>query len=335
MKDAVERVLITMNKYSSSGLRIILNLEGFMLKSQRVMLWLLLMSVAPQLLHAQQALDNAAVLQLAASGRSEEQIVQTIADSAGHYVLGTDALGAFKEAGVTDQEVAAMRKKNADAAAAAAEVGTVVPPGVTGVGVYYKDPKTDTWVQFKPEMYYYTSLAGPPSAFVGGYSTGHVVSQVASGVAVSAVQVAAGIVGPAADIAMIPIAIAYAITHSKHSDHNGSTPIKAVQIELNHPVDILIYAPEDTGPKSYHLLKLRAYPDNPDVRIFERRSVEDPEPSKRDRQRFTATKLGYRFYQFTLGQDYQPGEYGLLLPDAAAPDNVPGRGEIVTFRVVE
>jgi hypothetical protein len=110
--------------------------------------------------HAQQALDNAAVIKLTSSGLSEDLIVQTITASAGHYDTGTDALIALKKAGVTDKEVGAMLMKNANpngSVVAASPAGPTLPVGVDEIGVYYKDPKSDVWVEFRPEIVNYKS----------------------------------------------------------------------------------------------------------------------------------------------------------------------------------
>jgi hypothetical protein len=126
----------------------------------RVALFSVSLFLAPALLHAQQMMDNAAVIKLAGSGLSEDLIVQTINASAGHYNTGADALIALKKAGVTDKEVGAMLMKNANPngpAPVAGASGPSLPPGVDETGVYYKDGKTGTWIEFKPEIVNYKS----------------------------------------------------------------------------------------------------------------------------------------------------------------------------------
>ena len=66
-----------------------------------------------QFCHAQQVMDNAAVMKLQSAGLSEDLIVQTINSSNGSYDTTTDALIALKKAGVTDKEVSAMLTKSA------------------------------------------------------------------------------------------------------------------------------------------------------------------------------------------------------------------------------
>lgn len=132
-----------------------------MLKHHRIAMAAFCLLLAAPLLHAQQALDNAAVIKLTTSGLSESLIVQTINASAGHYDTGADALIALKKAGVTDKEVGAMLMKNANpngaVVAAAPASGPTLPPGVDEIGVYYKDIKNGTWIEFKPEIVNYKS----------------------------------------------------------------------------------------------------------------------------------------------------------------------------------
>ncbi len=130
--------------------------------------------VAGQLCYAQQSLDNAAVVKLAKSGLSEDLIVQTINASAGHYDTGTDALIALKQAGITDKEVGAMLMKNANPNGPA-QMPTMITiaapppplPGVTDVGVYFKD-KNGQWVNIESENVNFKTGGVLKSAFSDG-----------------------------------------------------------------------------------------------------------------------------------------------------------------------
>jgi len=105
--------------------------------------------------HAQQTMDDAAVIKLAQSGLSEDLIVTTINASPGHYDTGTDALIALKKANVTDKEIGAMFAKNANpngaAPVAPPPTASALPAGVDEIGVYYKD-LSGAWVEFQPEI---------------------------------------------------------------------------------------------------------------------------------------------------------------------------------------
>ena len=135
---------------------------------------------------SQQVMDNAAVMKLQGAGLSEDLIVNTIAGSAGHYDTSVDAMIAMKKAGITDKEIGAMVAKNANPngpAVAAAPGGPVLPPGVDEIGVYYKDQKTGTWIEFKPEIVNYKSGGALKSAFSYGIvkqdKNGHVPGKTA------------------------------------------------------------------------------------------------------------------------------------------------------------
>jgi hypothetical protein len=120
---------------------------------------------------AQQALDNASVIKLTKSGLSEDLIVQTINASAGHYDTGTDALISLKQAGVTDKEVGAMLMKNANPnGTPSTQMPTTIVlalPGVTDVGVYFKD-KNGQWANIDSENVNFKTGGILKSAFSDG-----------------------------------------------------------------------------------------------------------------------------------------------------------------------
>jgi hypothetical protein len=147
-----------------------------MLVRHRFVLAAMSLIVAGQLCYAQQALDNDAVVKLSKSGLSEDLIVQTINASAGHYDTGADALIALKQAGITDKEVGAMLMKNANPnGPAPAQVPTAIViaapppplPGVTDVGVYFKD-KSGQWVNVDSENVNFKTGGVLKSAFTDG-----------------------------------------------------------------------------------------------------------------------------------------------------------------------
>ncbi len=147
-----------------------------MFAKPRIVLAILSFLFAAQLCFAQQALDNASVVKLAKSGLSEDLIVQTINASAGHYDTGADALIALKQAGITDKEVGAMLMKNANPnGPAPAQVPTTITiaapppplPGVTDVGVYFKD-KSGQWVNLESENVNFKTGGVLKSVFTDG-----------------------------------------------------------------------------------------------------------------------------------------------------------------------
>lgn len=142
----------------------------------RIVLAAMCFLLAGQLCDAQQALDNASVVKLAKSGLSEDLIVQTINASSGHYDTGADALIALKQAGITDKEVGAMLMKNANPnGPAPAQMPTTIMiaapppplPGVTDVGVYFKD-KNGQWMNIDSENVNFKTGGVLKSAFSDG-----------------------------------------------------------------------------------------------------------------------------------------------------------------------
>jgi hypothetical protein len=118
-------------------------------------------------------------------------------------------------------------------------------------------------------------------------------------------------------------------------DKNGHVPGKTAALNLNHPVEILIYAPEGTAPNEYQLLKLRQNSNNREFRSETGGVFHQSSGAERDRQDFTATKIAPRIYTFTLGPEYKPGEYGVLPPGAISSTNAASAGKIDTFHLVE
>jgi hypothetical protein len=142
----------------------------------RIVLAALCFLLTGQLCCAQQALDNASVIKLTQSGLSEDLIVQTISASAGHYDTGADALIALKQAGATDKEIGAMLMKNANpngpsSSQMPATIVIAAPPpplpGVTDVGVYFKD-KNGQWVDIESENVNFKTGGVLKSAFSDG-----------------------------------------------------------------------------------------------------------------------------------------------------------------------
>jgi hypothetical protein len=118
-------------------------------------------------------------------------------------------------------------------------------------------------------------------------------------------------------------------------DKNGHVPGKSAALELDHPVEVLIYAPEGTAPNEYQLLKLRQNSDNREFRSETGGVIHSSSGAERDRKDFTPTKIGPRLYTFTLGPETVPGEYGILPPGAISSTNAASAGKINTFRIVE
>jgi hypothetical protein len=106
--------------------------------------------MAPKTLLAQQSLNNDAVIKLVKAGLSDDLIVSTINSQTGTYDTSTDGLIALKTAGVSDKVVNAIVTKGTTPVATPTPATVILAapppplPGVTDVGVYFKD-KNGQW----------------------------------------------------------------------------------------------------------------------------------------------------------------------------------------------
>lgn len=113
------------------------------------------------LMAAQEALNNDAVIKLVKAGLSDDLIVDTINASPGKYDTSADGLIALRSAGADSKVISAVLMKSAGgapapaaavpAAATAAPKAPSLPPGITEVGVYWKD-RSGAWKQVLPEI---------------------------------------------------------------------------------------------------------------------------------------------------------------------------------------
>jgi hypothetical protein len=127
---------------------------GFSLKSILRTLAFCLFAFSATSLLAQQALTNDSILKMHAAGLSDDLIATAINSQPGTYSTSTDDLIALKTAGLGDKVIGAMIAKQSGASPSPAAAPTTVSvvmtapppplPGVTDVGVYYKN-RTGQW----------------------------------------------------------------------------------------------------------------------------------------------------------------------------------------------
>jgi len=139
--------------------------------------------------HAQQGLDNAAVLKLEKAGLGDDLIVSTINGQPGHYSLSTDDMIALKQAGVSDRVIGAMIQKNAGVPAGTAAVQSSANHGNPAQSGTSSDPN-DPNAPHDPGIYMYTK--GPngmeldlleSSVYSQGKSGGFITSALTYGIA--------------------------------------------------------------------------------------------------------------------------------------------------------
>lgn len=254
-----------------------------------------LLALASSIALAQQTLNNAAVLKLHTAGLSDDLIVQTVSSSPGQYDTGVDAMIALKKAGIGDKVIGAMVAKNANPNGPAPTAAFAPGGSALPAGVD------------EIGVYYKDPKSGSWTEFqpeIVNYKSGGALKSTFS----------------------------YGIVKQ---DKNGHVPGKSAPLSLNHPVEILIYAPEGTAPNEYQLLKMRVNSDNREFRSETGGVFHSSGGAERDRQDFTSTKIGPRLYTVSIGPEFKPGEYGILPPGAVSSTNAASAGKINTFHLVE
>jgi len=104
-------------------------------------------------------IDNDAIVKMSKAGLNDAVIIQTIQTQPGHYDTAPDNLIALKNAGVSEQVIAAMQAR---AAGLAFHIKDKIEPsplsaGVDEIGVYYQDKRTGEWLPLKTERVQFKS----------------------------------------------------------------------------------------------------------------------------------------------------------------------------------
>jgi hypothetical protein len=112
-------------------------------------------------------IDNDAIMKMSKAGLDDAVIIQTIQTQPGHYDTSPDTLIALKNAGVSQQVIAAMQARSAGLAFHASEKISPAPlsAGVDEIGVYYQDKKTGEWLPLKTERVQFKSGGWAKSTF--------------------------------------------------------------------------------------------------------------------------------------------------------------------------
>lgn len=98
-------------------------------------------------------IDNDTILKMSRAGLDDTIIIQTIQTQPGHYDTAPDDLIALKNAGLSQQVIAAMQARSAGLVYHAKDkIGPApIAPGIDEIGVYYQDKKTGEWIPLKTE----------------------------------------------------------------------------------------------------------------------------------------------------------------------------------------
>jgi hypothetical protein len=104
-------------------------------------------------------IDNDAIIKMSKAGLNDGVIIQTIQTQPGHYDTAPDNLIALKNAGVSEQVIAAMQARSAGLVFHAKDKIEPAPlsAGVDEIGVYYQDKRTGEWLPLKTERVQFKS----------------------------------------------------------------------------------------------------------------------------------------------------------------------------------
>jgi len=259
--------------------------------------------------------DNATILRMAKAGLGDDVIVQTIRMQPGHYDTTPDDLIALKSAGLSDKVIAAMQAHDAAPAIHDPERATlrdrdgVPPPTASGMPAAERNPDLPPGVD---EIGVYYKLPSGPQAGQWQYlRTERVVFR--SGGAVKS-------------------ALTQGILAKDMYGHieGGKSP----QV-LPNGFELLIYTPPGTDGNEYDLLRLRDHKTYREFRTLGGgvlHSTSGPGPDEVD---FTPKKIGPQLYTFTIPNDIEKGEYGILPPGSANQRGFADTGKIFTFSIIE
>jgi hypothetical protein len=254
--------------------------------------------------------DNATILRMSKAGIGDDVIVQTIQMQPGHYDTTPDDLIALKSAGLSDRVIAAMQAHGAaptihdpDRPTLRNRDGFAPPAG----GL----PAADLPTGVDEIGVYYKLPSGPLANRWQPLQTERVVFR--SGGAVKS-------------------ALTQGILAKDEYGHieGGKSPLG-----LPNGFEILIYAPVGTDGAEYDLLRLRDHKNYREFRTLTGgvlHTTSGPGPDEVD---FKPKKLAAQLYTFTIPNDIEKGEYGVLPPGSANQRGFADTGKIFTFSVIE
>src|SRR5581483_782433 len=115
-------------------------------------------------------LDNATIIKMSKAGLDDTVIIQTIQTQPGRYDTTPDDLISLKNAGVSQQVIAAMQARSAGLVFHAKEKIAPAPlaAGIDEIGVYYQDKKTGEWLPLKTERVEFKSSGWLKNAATDG-----------------------------------------------------------------------------------------------------------------------------------------------------------------------
>ena len=118
-------------------------------------------------------------------------------------------------------------------------------------------------------------------------------------------------------------------------DQNGFVYGTKSTLPLHTGVQILIYAPPGTAPEEYELIRFREKSNGREFRVRTGGVFHSETGSQRDEIEFHPQKVARQMYTFTMPNDIEKGEYGVLPPGSSNVPGVSNAGKIFTFSIPE
>lgn len=121
------------------------------------------------------------------------------------------------------------------------------------------------------------------------------------------------------------------LTHDIVSkDLNGHLDGPKSPLNLRGGVQILIYAPPGTQAEEYELIRFREHSTSREFRVMTGGVFHSRSGSDRDEIEFDPKKIGPQMYVFTMPEDIEAGQYGVLPPTSTKLNQT---GKIFTFAI--
>lgn len=240
-------------------------------------------------------ITNDAVLRMTKAGLDDAIILQTIDAQPGHYEVGADALIALKQGGVSERVIAAMQAKAAGLAVRPAD-----KPGPGVVPGALAPALDEIGVYYKDKSGDWVPLKTEKVVFK---SSGWLKNTVSYGIV--------------------------------KQDMNGHLEGEKSPLALATGVQLLIFAPPGTDAAEYDFLRLQQKKNAREFRTLTGGVFHSESGTARNELDFHPEKIAPRMYTFTVPQDIQKGEYGVLPPGASNQRGFADTGKIFTFSIAE
>ncbi|MGI4826695.1 MAG: hypothetical protein ACRYFU_00655 [Janthinobacterium lividum] len=118
-------------------------------------------------------------------------------------------------------------------------------------------------------------------------------------------------------------------------DLNGHVNGPKSPLVVNTGLQILIYAPAGTQPEEYEFVRFREHSSGREFRVKTGGVFHSETGSNRDEIEFHPQKISKQMYSFTVPNDIEKGEYGILPPGSSNTPGLATAGKIFTFSIRE